>query len=80
VKVSKNLSALRKRAPMIYSPAVLVSASDANKQKEERRIIRTVAAADKVLPDAVKAARLLYSKRYYQRARPPLVKTASLGF
>lgn len=79
LKVSKNLSALRKHAPTVYSDAVMVAASEQLNNKEELRRTREVA-TERQLPDAVKAARMLHPKRLSQRTlSQPLVKTASLS-
>lgn len=78
LKVTRNLSALRKNAPTVYSESVLVAASD-QKKADTKAAARTVA-SDRTLPDAVKAARLLQPKRIARKgAAGPLVKTASIG-
>jgi hypothetical protein len=82
-KVSKNLSALRKHAPTVYTDAVLVAASDQSQKAVEvtldrKRTTREVSSERKV-PDAVKAAKMLYPKRVSQRAESRFLQTASLN-
>ncbi len=84
LKVTKNLSNLRKNAPAVYSSTVMVASVKAEPvpmaSKQARNTTREVA-TDRKLPSAVKAARLLHPKRLSRRERADrrLIKTASLG-
>ena len=75
LKVTRNLSTLRKRAPTVYSDTVLVAASE---QAKVNRASRQVASVR--LPNAVRSARMLHPKRLATRQKlaDQLVKTASL--
>ncbi len=86
LKVTRNLSNLRKLAPTVYSDAVMLAA---NEQKPAgKKAINPVAtsgtrevASDKQLPNPAKAAHMLYPKRLSRRQQlaDKLVQTASLG-
>lgn len=83
LKVSRNLSTLRKHAPTVYSDAVLMAASEQRAPKTDSvsgRKSRELA-SDRQLPDAVKAARMLHPKRLSKRVRASdkLIKTAALN-
>ncbi len=81
LKVTRNLSALRKHAPSVYSDSVLVAAGDSSGkavQWSKKQSARDVA-SDRKLPDALKAARMLHPRRLSQRTIGSLLKTASLN-
>lgn len=87
LKVTRNLSSLRKLAPSVYSDAVMMAASEQQPTGLKKAVNPVAApetrevASEKKLPNAVKAARMLYPKRLSRRQQlaDKLIKTASLG-
>lgn len=81
LKVTRNLSVLRKLAPTVYSDSVLVAASDKPKTGKLGTGVTREVASDRGLPNAERAARMLHPKRLSSRQKlaDRLVKTASIS-
>jgi hypothetical protein len=80
LKVTRNLSTLRKHAPTVYSESVLVAVAENPKLSKKSRTANRDVASEKIL-NAERTARMLHPKRLTSRQKlaDQLVKTASIS-